>query len=209
MLHAISAVLGICCPYGQVRLDKSSRLVLAQPTADDRHMVLSLDDDSTGSPGAVTVHDEAMTGVQRTVVWAAVLSVGVVVVGLGIFVGVTRLDDADKWGSVVGALVAVLGLPLAGYGVVLARRPSSAAGRQSVTGSVIGGGVTQVGQVRGNVRIGGTAWPLPTAAAPPGAVPGSGTAGPGEPASQAVTGAWTAGPVQQVNDVGGDVDIDR
>lgn len=141
--------------------------------------------------------------------WAAVLSVGVLLVGLGVFVGVTRLDDADKWGSVVGALVAVLGLPLTVYGVVLARRPSSATGGQSVTSSVIGGGVTQVREVRGNVRIGGTAWPVPIPAGPPAAVPGPGTAGPGEPASQAVTGAWTAGPVQQVNDVGGDADIDR
>ncbi|MET8197996.1 hypothetical protein [Micromonospora taraxaci] len=150
-----------------------------------------------------------MTGVQRTVVWAVVLCVGVVLIGLGIFVGVTRLDDADKWGSVVGAMVAVLGLPLTAYGVVLARQPARAESEQSVSNSVIGGGVTQVGTVRGNVRIGGAAWPLPTAACPPVAMPKSGAAGTGEPASQAVTGAWTAGPVQQVNDVGGDADIDR
>jgi hypothetical protein len=37
---------------------------------------------------------------------------GVAAIGFGMFFAVTRLDDADKWGSVVGALVALLGLPM-------------------------------------------------------------------------------------------------
>lgn len=157
-----------------------------------------------------TVHDGPVTGVKQTLVWAAVLAGGVALIGLGVVAGVTRLDDADKWGSVIAALVAVLGLPVTGYGVVLARRAGRAAGGQSVTGSVVGGGVTQVRGVGGSVRIGGTAPPATAAAAgEPDAVPGSGTAVPGGPGGQAVAGSWTAGPVRQVDDVGGDADIDR
>jgi hypothetical protein len=62
--------------------------------------------------------------------------------------------------------------------------------------------------VRGTVRIGGAASPAP-AAGPPDAAPESKTADPGELGGQTVAGSWTAGPVRQVADVGGDADIDR
>ncbi|GLY23883.1 hypothetical protein Misp04_36150 [Micromonospora sp. NBRC 101691] len=153
-----------------------------------------------------------MSGVRRTVVWAGLLAVGVGMVGLGVFLGVTRLDDADKWGSVVAATVAVLGLPLTAYGVLLARRQSSGTGGQSVSGSVVGGGVAQVRGVRGNVRIGTSASPAPAAADPPAAAAGPPTSGAtdqGGSGGQSVTGSWTAGGVRQVDDVGGDVDVDR
>ncbi|SCL31684.1 hypothetical protein GA0074692_3158 [Micromonospora pallida] len=138
--------------------------------------------------------------------WVALLVVGVALIGLGVFLGVTRLDDADKWGSVIAAMVAVLGLPMTAYGVVLARRQGSAAGGQSVAGSVVRGGVMQVRRVRGNVRIGPAASRAPAAA---GGSPTSGTTGPGGPGGQSVTGSWMAGGVRQVDDVGGDVDVDR
>jgi len=119
---------------------------------------------------------------------------------------VTRLDEADKWGSVIGASVALLGLPMTGYGIVLARRQGGDhAGGQSVADSVTGGGVTQVRGVRGNVRI-GSAGP---AAPPEGPEPATGSGSTGGPGTQSVSGSWTAGPVRQVDDVGGDVDIDR
>ncbi|MFI6226671.1 hypothetical protein ACIBCR_05035 [Micromonospora echinospora] len=149
---------------------------------------------------------------RRTVVWAGLLAVGVALVGLGVFLGVTRLDDADKWGSVVAATVAVLGLPMTAYGLVLARRPSGGTDGQSVTGSVVGGGVTQVRGVRGHVRIGSVASSAFNAANPPAAVaesPSSGRDDPGGSGSQSVTGSWTAGGVRQVDDVGGDVEVDR
>ncbi len=144
--------------------------------------------------------------------WAGLLAVGVGLVGLGVFLGVTRLDDADKWGSVVAALVAVLGLPLTAYGLVLARRQSSGTGRQSVSDSVVGGGVAQVRGVRGNVRIGTPASSAPAAADAPAAAagpPASGATDPGGSGGQSVTGSWTAGGVRQVDDVGGDVEVDR
>ncbi|MFE0594083.1 hypothetical protein [Micromonospora echinospora] len=144
---------------------------------------------------------------RRTVVWAGLLAVGVGLVGLGVFLGVTRLDDADKWGSVVAATVAVLGLPLTAYGVLLARRQGGGTGGQSVTGSVVGGGVAQVRGVRGNVRIGTPASPAPPAAAA--GPPTSGATAPGGSGGQSITGSWTAGGTRQVDDVVGDVDVER
>jgi hypothetical protein len=138
--------------------------------------------------------------------WASLLAAGIVLVGVGLFVAATRLDDADRWGSVIGALAALLGLPMTAYGLMLARRQSKASTwGQAVTDSVVGGGVTQVRGVRGNVRIG---------ASPPGPPPilSSPAVAPSAPCSvgdQWVHRTWTAGPVRQVDDIGGDADIDR
>lgn len=63
-----------------------------------------------------------MTVGKKIFVLGLLVTGGLVLVGLGGFFGVTRLDDADKWGSVVGAVVALLGLPMTLYGLVLARR---------------------------------------------------------------------------------------
>lgn len=150
---------------------------------------------------------------RRTLVGFGLLVAGVVLVGPVVFFGVTRLDEADKWGSVIAALVAVIGLPIAAYGLVSTRRRSGAVGGgQSVTGSFVGGGVTQVRGVRGDVRIGKAAPPVP-AAGPPGAASGrpprSGAAEPGETGGQSVTGSSVAGELRQADDVGGDVDIER
>ncbi|WP_327009724.1 hypothetical protein OHA72_22340 [Dactylosporangium sp. NBC_01737] len=131
-------------------------------------------------------------------------------IGVGVLLGMTRLDDADKWGSVIGGIVALVGLPMTAYGLVLARRQRTSAGGQSVTDSAIGGGVAQVRGVRGNVRIGGSAAPGAGAPGQPSAArrrPSS--ASPSGPDGQSVAGSWTAGPVRQIDDVGGDADIDR
>jgi len=154
----------------------------------------------------MTVHDGVVTGWRRFLGWGALLAAGVVLVGLGVCYGVTRLDEADKWGSVIGASVALIGLPMTGYGIVLARRQGGAGpGGQSVSGSVIGGGINQVRGVRGTVRI-GSSGPV----APPEPAPGGGSSSPAAgPGAQSVGGSSTAGPVRQVDDVGGDVDIDR
>ncbi|EEP70425.1 hypothetical protein MCAG_00752 [Micromonospora sp. ATCC 39149] len=140
---------------------------------------------------------------------------GLILVGLGGFFGGTRLDDADKWGSVVSALAALIGLPMTGYGIVLARRgsPSPAAGQQavpggqSVAGSTVGGQYVQARNLAGKLRIG----PSPAAAAPlagPGPTPVS-PAPPPTPGGQSITGSHIAGSVYQIDGVGDDVDIDR
>ena len=62
----------------------------------------------------MTVHGGAATGAKRTVV-AALLAVGVVMIGQGMFLNAIRLDDADGRRNAVGAMVALLGLPMAVY----------------------------------------------------------------------------------------------
>jgi len=51
---------------------------------------------------------------KRTLTWGSLVTVGVLVIGFGLFFAVTRLDDADKWGSALGGLAAILGFPLPG-----------------------------------------------------------------------------------------------
>lgn len=135
----------------------------------------------------------------------ACLASGLVLITGGVWGAVADLDAADKVASVVGGLCAVMGLALSAYGVVLARRGSGLSG-QSVTGSTVGGGVTQVRGVQGNLRIG------PAGAVPPGPVvppPAPFTPSVVQPGGQSVTGSQVAGPVHQVEGVGGDADIDR
>jgi hypothetical protein len=167
---------------------------------------------------AAAVHYGVMTERDRMRRWVVAVVGGVPVAGLGVFLAVHSLDKADKWASVFGLFVGLGGLGVAVAGVVSARRHT---GGQSVTDSTIGGGVAQVGGIRGNVRIGpGTApgtprvsppppspsppppSPVPSAAASPRANTGDGD-------GQSVTRSSTAGPVRQVDDVGGDVELDR
>ncbi|WP_242625398.1 hypothetical protein [Krasilnikovia cinnamomea] len=134
---------------------------------------------------------------------------GVLVAGLGAFLVVEGLDKADKWASVFGLFVGLAGLGLAVAGTVGGRRH---AGGQSVTDSTIGGGVAQVRGVRSNVRIGpGTAPPAAAAAAASPSAPSASASSPsgGDGDGQSVTRSSTAGPVRQVDDVGGDVELDR
>jgi drug/metabolite transporter (DMT)-like permease len=142
--------------------------------------------------------------------WVVAFAGGVLVAVIGAFLAVQGLDKADKWASVAGLFVGLAGLGLAAAGAVDGRRH---AGRQSVTDSTIGGGVFQVSGVDGSVRIGpGTASATPPApptgaAAPSSAAPASAPTDGDE--GQSVTRSSTAGPVRQVNDVGGDVELDR
>ncbi|QDY09440.1 hypothetical protein FJK98_21715 [Micromonospora sp. HM134] len=145
-----------------------------------------------------------MTLGSRLRAWAVALAVGVLVAGLGTFLAIQGLDKADKWGSVLGLFVGLAGLGLAAAGAIGARRQ---AGGQLVTGSTIGGGVTQVRGVGGNVRI-GPAPAQPVVPAPPGSSPSS-VPFPSPSGGQVVEGSSTAGPVRQVDGVGGDVELDQ
>lgn len=141
--------------------------------------------------------------------WTVVICVGLVGAGLGAFLAAQTLDRANKLAGVFGVFVALAGVGLAAYGLVGARR---AAGGQSVTDSVVGGGVTQVRGVRGDVRIGPSAPAAGSPSTPPAPQPstaGSETGGVPAGDGQSVTRSWTAGPVRQVDGAGGDVDIDR
>lgn len=143
---------------------------------------------------------------QRVVAWMSAIVGGIVLVGLGVFFAVIGLDRADKLASVIGALVGLIGIGLSTYGVVLARRAAtSLSGGQKVLGSRVGGGLTQVRKARGNVRIG-----QDQSAASASSNPRStGTSFNNTADSQAVVDSITKGPVRQIDDVDGDVDIDR
>jgi hypothetical protein len=141
--------------------------------------------------------------------WMMAVAGGVLVAGLGAFLAIQGLDKADKWASVLGLFVGLAGLGLAAAGTVGVRQHT---GGQSVTDATIGGGVAQVRRVRGSVKIGSDA--SPAASPAPAASPVSpstrpphvGTDGNG---GQSVTRSSTVGPVRQVDDVGGDVELDR
>ena len=64
---------------------------------------------------------------KNILLWGLLIIGGLVLAASGVYLGVVRLDEADKWGSVAGAVVALLGLPMTVYGIVLARRGRSAA----------------------------------------------------------------------------------
>ncbi|NMO57527.1 hypothetical protein HH310_40970 [Actinoplanes sp. TBRC 11911] len=149
-----------------------------------------------------------MAGSKKTLLWGGLLLGGLTLVGAGIWFGLTQLDTADQWGSVIGSLVALIGLPLTIYGVILARRSSVQANSeaiqlQTVTGSSVGGSVTQIHGVGGNVSVG-----LPLAAAPPSASAFS-------PVALAEEGGCSGhassefGSVRRPGDVIGDVGVDR
>ncbi|WP_030486979.1 hypothetical protein [Micromonospora chokoriensis] len=96
---------------------------------------------------------------RRVLAWTSLLVVGGALVGLGVRFALVRLDDADKWGSVVAALVAVLGMPITVYGLVLSRR----SGKRTVEDPATFTGGAQaratnhgiaIGQVGGDVHFG-------------------------------------------------------
>jgi hypothetical protein len=170
---------------------------------------LRLDGRCGDSPDAVTVDDVVMTGWQRVMVWIGAIAAGFALIGLGVYLVVIGLDRADKVASVIGMFAGLAGLALAAYGVVLTRRGLEQhirPGGQVVAESSVGGEVLQVRGVRGNLRIGPAASPAPPLAGSASPSPSAPTVAPG---SQSVTGSQVAGPVRQVDDIGGDADLDR
>jgi hypothetical protein len=146
-----------------------------------------------------------MTGARKVLLWTGSVAVGLALIGLGVYFGLAHLDDADKWGSVISAMAALIGLALTVYGIVLARR-DPAPGSQSVTDSTIGGRLIQARGVRGNLRIG------PDVAGSPAVSPATPLGTPGDPPGagrQTIDRSHIAGPVHQIDGVGGDADIDR
>jgi len=139
---------------------------------------------------------------KRILVWVTLAAGGVAVALLGVFLVVAGLDDADKWASVFGLFVSLAGLGLSAYGLVNTHRLRAG---QTVASSIVGGGVTQVRRVKGNLRL--TERSAVSSAAPSDAPPQSPLGGDGS--GQTVSSTWTAGSVAQVHDVGGDAEVRR
>lgn len=161
----------------------------------------------------------------RVLTWAGGVIVLAVAAGLGAYFAVAGLGQASQVSSVAAMFVGLAGLAVAACGIGLAHRdaqnlPAGAERVQQVDRSTIVGGVTQVRGVRGSVGLGGPSPRLParepgaddSAAAAPGPAspdalaPLGGTAAGG---GQSVTGSQVGGEVRQVDDVGGDLDVDR
>jgi hypothetical protein len=142
-----------------------------------------------------------MADKRRTMRWVFLGGGGAIVAAAATFLAFQGLEDADKWASVLSFFVGFAGLVVAVFGLLPEKRPAPA---QSVTGSTIGGGVTQVHGVRGNLRIG----------SPPAAPRASGPddARPPRPASettgrQSVAGSDVKGSLNQISEVGGDAEV--
>ncbi|MFI6800982.1 hypothetical protein [Streptosporangium canum] len=89
------------------------------------------------------------------------IAAGFALVVLGVLLFKAGLDDADKWASVIGVFVGLLGLGLSGYGVVLARRALrsgpqaagvqvTASGTRSIAAQTISGTVSTGDDATGN-----------------------------------------------------------
>lgn len=132
----------------------------------------------------------------RVQAWVGGVVAALAIGGLAWYLTSVGLDDASKWAGVLGLFVALVGVVISLVGLRRQRSPAD----QSVTGSSVSGGVTQIQNV-GNVQIShGRSAPAPAQApAPPAAAPSAG--------GQSVTSSTVDGPVDQIRDAHGDVDI--
>ncbi|WP_330434291.1 hypothetical protein OIC43_08400 [Streptomyces sp. NBC_00825] len=137
--------------------------------------------------------------------WVGGVVAGAALVGLAVYLAAVGLDAADKSASVAGLFVAIAGLVVAVTGP---RREHSPQGGQSLANSEVNGGAAQVSNIGGNVRItrrGRPAASLPPVAPVPPPSGGAPTGGDG----QRVRDSMIVGPVDQVRDTTGDVDIEE
>lgn len=140
-----------------------------------------------------------MTGVKRVLVWVAVIAGGVSLLGFGSAFVIADLDAADKFGSVLGSLCALVGLGLSIYGVILARRtPTARPGPQRVEYVDAGCGIDLVDGVAGDVFLRDARTLLR---------PRREAASPIVCGEQSVIDVRTRGAVRVVRGVGGDVNL--
>jgi len=143
----------------------------------------------------------------KTRAWVGGVMAGAALVGLAVYLAAVGLDAADKWASVAGLFVAIAGLVVAVTGP---RRERPSGGGQSVENNAVTGAVAQVSGTGGSVRIvrrnpGPAAPPLPPVTPvppPPGGAPATDD-------GQRVRDNTIVGPVDQVRDTAGDVDIEE
>lgn len=138
-----------------------------------------------------------MTRARRVAGWSLSIAAGLLVVGSGLSYVILHLDSADKWGSVAGGLVALLGLPVTVYSLAHLRQES--ASEQQLTRVQVGGNASFVRNIGGSLRIGVPPSPL----AEPASSPPRGR----QPGGQSVAKSVVAGSVHLIDGVGGDVEI--
>ncbi|MFD5623328.1 hypothetical protein [Streptomyces yangpuensis] len=139
----------------------------------------------------------------QTQKWLGVAIGTLTVVAVIVYTAIVGLDKADKTASVLGLLVAIAGFVMAWFG-----NGRQVAVQQSVETSSVGGGVTQITGTAGSVRVkrhgtptGNSNSPNPPPAPPNPAVRPVGT--------QSVAGSAVNESVDQVENTGGDVDIEQ
>lgn len=141
----------------------------------------------------------------RVSIW---LAGGLAVGGLGYYFFRLGLDKADKAASVAGLFIGIAGLGIAIFNAIAASRSDQgAAPAQSVTSSRVTGEVFQASKVSGSIRINSepsrkstfeSDIPIPKP-----------EIGQSKRDGQRVQHSDVRGPVRQVNEVGGDVEVDR
>lgn len=136
------------------------------------------------------------------------LVLGIALVILGALFAVVGLNDADKYASIVGALAGV-----AGFGVAVAALRGRADGqpdpegavRQRVSNSRIGGDAVQLSRVSGNFSYRRTNTQQRSGDTPE---PANSTLPDSPEGDQTITGSSIQGTSLQIDQVGGDVDVD-
>jgi hypothetical protein len=80
--------------------------------------------------------------------WVAGVGLGILLIGLGVFLLRAGLEDADRWGSVFGVFLNIAGLAVTVYSAVWAQRaaasPRPGANRGEVTNQIRGGQFTSL-----------------------------------------------------------------
>jgi len=156
----------------------------------------------------------------RLVRWVVAVAAAVMVFGVCLWLGRSvsfswmPKAEADRWVVATAFATVVAGAVLTAVGWWAGREMSTPPaladhGRQSVRGSAVGGGISQVSGTGGNVHItrhGPAA--KATSSLPLPATSSSDETVPSESSRQAVRETSAGGPVNQVQDTGGDVEIE-
>ena len=142
-----------------------------------------------------------MTG--RIQAWAGGVVALLSGAALGTYLASVGLDAADKWASVLGLFVGLGGLAVSMAGLC---RTDARPGGQSVNGSSVARGVTQIRNA-GSVRITRRGTTAATDPLPPAPIPGGSAVGPPSD-GQSVHRTTTSGPVDQMESVRGDIEIE-
>lgn len=147
--------------------------------------------------------------------WAVWSASGVLIAGLGAFFVKVGLDEADKYASVAGAFGTLAGLGLALVSLIGRQAPGEPPLRESeptagqrMRGSSISGDAIQVRGVGGDVRI-GSAPPAPLGGGPRRPPRETSTTRPASADIQSVDDVRIGGSGIQVDQVTGDVDVER
>ena len=143
---------------------------------------------------------------RRMVIRLALIVSGLALLAIATYLVRTDLDKADKLASVGGFLVGILGTAATLYGLLGTHSKESARSAQKVSSSQVGGNVDQLRGIAGSVQIGPASERAEVQTVGPQiASPILTTAD----EIQEVMDSAVGGDIRQVEDVGGDVDIDK